>query len=117
MGYLGRMKEVGHFSLQSRCEPYVVLYIWKIMAVLVPNFGIDTDNNPQTGRLCAAPKVPPSLSRMRTEYCKSLVIDDPQYFNVLPGTGKIKDWQRVDINVFKKCLEKSLSAILDKPTS
>ncbi len=81
---------------------------------MAPNFGIETYVNARTGRHCKVPKVPPTPSRARTEYCNSLGFRGTQLFNILPKY--LRDLH-VDANVFKKHLDAWLSKIPDEPTS
>ena len=40
MPYHERLKSIGHYSLQRRRERYCIIYIWKIIESLAPNFSI-----------------------------------------------------------------------------
>ena len=114
LGYWERLKELRLLSLERRRERYTVLYVWKILEGLVPNFGIDSCSSPRTGRRCIVPKIPSSSSRMRTQYCNSLGFRGPQLFNALPQ--RIRDLRGVDISVFKASLDNFLTAVPDEPT-
>ena len=91
-----------------------MIYIWKILEGLAPNFGIESWSSPRTGRHCVVPKVPSSASRVRTKYCSSLGFKGTQLFNMLPKT--LRNLQGVDVDVFKKRLDILLSEIPDEPT-
>ena len=115
LSYWERLKELRLYSLERRRDRYAVIYIWKILEGLVPNFGITSYNNPRTGRHCTVPKVPTASSKVRTIYSNSLGFKGPQLFNSLPKD--LRNLHGVGVEVFKKRLDALLSTIPDEPTS
>ena len=63
------------YSQQRRRERYMVIYMWKVLEGLVPNFGnIAHHNHQRHGRLCVLPRVKPSApARIKTIRYPSLV--------------------------------------------
>ena len=115
MSYRDRLKKLQLYSLERRRERYVIIYIWKILEGLVPNFGIKYYTNDRTGRHCIVPKVPSTPSKFRTRYCNSLGFRGPQLFNTLPQ--KLRNLHKVEVEVFKKEVDTLLSTIPDEPTA
>ncbi|WP_347046854.1 hypothetical protein, partial [Escherichia coli] len=83
LSYWERLKELRLYSLERRRERYAVIYVWKILEGLVPNFGIASYTNPRTGRHCTVPTVPTIQSKAGYIYCNSLGFKGPQLFNSL----------------------------------
>ena len=113
--YWDRLKMLKLYSLERRRERYAIIYVWKILEGLVPNFGISWYTNNRTGRHCQIPKLPTSSSRHRTRYCNSLGFKGPQLFNMLPR--ELRDMKGVDVATFKSRLDLLLRSVPDEPTS
>ncbi|GAB1597390.1 hypothetical protein Ahia01_000015400, partial [Argonauta hians] len=104
LSYRERLRELKLYSLERRRERYSIIYIWKILQGIAPNFGIEGYTNPRTGRWCVIPRIPSLPSRTRTQYCNSLGFKGPRLFNALPQY--IRDIQGDDVEVFKILLDK-----------
>lgn len=115
ISYWERLKRLRLYSLERRRERYAIIYIWKILEGIVPNFGIESYTNKRTGRHCIVPRTPNLPSRCRTRYCNSLGFRGPQLFNILPKD--LRDLHAVDVGVFKTRLDLFLSGVPDEPTS
>ena len=115
LSYWDRLRELRLYSLERRRDRYAVIYVWKILEGIAPNFGIESYINPRTGRHCKVPKVPTFSSKARTIYCSSLGFRGPQLFNSLPR--ELRDLQGVGVDTFKKHLDNLLSRVPDEPTS
>ena len=77
------------YSLQRRRERYIVIYVWKILENIVPNVSslehrkISAHYTNRFGRKCKIPNVRGS-SRSITLYERSLAVNGPKLFNVMP---------------------------------
>ena len=65
--YWSRLKSLQMLSQQRRLERYRIIYVWKILEGLVPNSGIEGNENPRLGRICSLPSLKPNSSaKIRT---------------------------------------------------
>ena len=118
--YWERLKHFKIYSLQRRRERYAVIYIWKIIEELVPNFthlengvemgGVNWYHHIRLGRKCKIQGVKSSTFQ-RVRYA-SLALQGPKLFNSLP-----KHIRNLSCNVdeFKRKLDKFFSDIPDEP--
>ncbi len=65
LNYWGRLKHLELYSLERRRERYIILYTWKMINGLAPNFESETSKimtyyNERRGRLC---RIPPFNNR------------------------------------------------------
>ena len=102
------------YSLQRRRERYIILYIWKTIESIVPNFGINTRVNPRTGRFCVVPHVKSAApAQVQSLRFASLSINGPRLFNAMPKN--IRNIHGCATNAFKLALDKYLKSVPDEP--
>ena len=114
LAYWQQLQALGTYSLQRRRDRYVVIYIWKVLEDLVPNFGIITSNNSRHGRYCSVPHIRTSAPvRVQNLRFGSLSINGPRLFNAMPS--KIRNLTDCSVHAFKNALDKYLKTIPDEP--
>ena len=111
--YWDRLKLMRFSSVQRRMERYRVIYIWKVINLLVPNFGLTWDTNVRRGRIVI---IPPSKSahtaRARALREQSLAVHGGRIFNLLPV--ELRNWTGSK-DGFKTKLDAFLGNIPDQP--
>ena len=115
--YWERLQELGLYSLERRRERYAIIYIWKIVQKLVPNFEervqLRSYVNERRGRLCRVPPVNyRAMIRLQTIREASLPIVGPRLFNCLPQ--EIRNYEGT-LDGFKGRLDSYLSTLPDEP--
>ena len=114
--YLTRLKRLNMFSLERRRERYCVIYIWKILNYLAPNFGGNIIQNyfdDRRGRLCSTPAlIRGSSDSMKSIRDDSLAVRGPKLFNAMPRD--IRDLTGT-LEQFKARLDKFILTVLDEP--
>ena len=114
MDYWDQLKFLKVYSLQRRRERYCVIYIWKILEKLVPNFGIKCGYNKRQGRYCVIPHVRPAAScRIQTIRFGSMGLNGPRLFNCLPP--HLRNLSGCSVESFKRALDHHLESIPDQP--
>ena len=109
--YKSRLSRIGLYSLQRRREIYLIIYIWKILEKLVPDFSSYVST--RRGRLCTVNHVP--VGRLGSLMCNSFRWKATKLFNCLPNY--IRNSSSCSTLVFKKRLDNFLSSIEDDPTT
>lgn len=101
------------YSLQRRRERYMIIYLWKVLEKLSPNFGI-TENQRRNGRFCKVPHIK-SNAPMRIKNLRhaSLAVKGPLLFNLMPAN--IRNMKSCSVEKFKAALDKYLQTIPDQP--
>ena len=119
LNYWERLVELKLYSIQRRHERYSIIYIYKILEELVPNFSankVKVKISERRGRLCVIPPVTkhqcPGVVRNARE--ASFPIRGPRLFNSLPKN--IRNISCVSVDTFKRRLDKFLTTVPDKPT-
>ena len=116
--YVQRLSELSLYSLQRRRERYQIIYIWKILNNLVPNFSNPAFEVKMTsseryeirnGMLCTIPRSPISQKEL---YERSFIVRGPKLFNKIPR--EIREFQG-NLATFKDKLDNFLSTIADEP--
>ena len=123
LNYWGRLKELNLYSLERRRERFCIIYVWKIMNNLAPNFGgaesgiISFYENSRRGILCVIPElVRGASSRLKTIRDNSLGIRGPRLFNALPPELRMPATEDPpSIDAYKSKLDKFLARIPDEP--
>ena len=114
LDYWQQLLALHTYSLQRRRERYIIIYIWKVLEGLVPNFGITTKDNTRHGRYCLVPHIktsaPVKIQNMRFA---SLSVNGPRLFNIMPN--HVRNMTNCSIDSFKNSLDKYLKAIPDEP--
>ena len=119
LSYWQQLKKLNLYSLERRRERYIIIYIWKIIEGLVPNFcheehgnsGISWYNHIRLGRKCRIRTV------QRGAYQQirygSLAVQGPRIFNCLPRD--IRNLESCSNEVFKRRLDTFLQTVPDEP--
>ena len=126
MAFLRKIETISHlnyweqlsflklYSLQRRRERYIVIYVWKLLEKMVPNFGINTRVNPRTGRFCLIPHVRTvAPTRIQSIRFASLSVNGPRLFNSMPKS--IRNITDCSVDSFKAALDKHLASVPDEP--
>ena len=117
LSYWDQLETLNLYSLERRRERYQVLYTWKILEGLVPNFDstpIVALESKRRGRSCLQP---PLLStapeRIKNIRFASLPHKGPRLFNSLPP--EVRNLKCVTVEAFKAALDRHLRDIPDQP--
>lgn len=118
LDYWERLEALSLFSLQRRRERYLIIYVWKIIVGLVPNFldqclRISTKEHIRLGRLCVVPPFNSrALASVRTMHERSFSVMGPRLFNCLPMDLRAYEGT---VDGFKAKLGLFLKTVPDKP--
>ena len=111
--YWERLKEMNLLSVQRRLERYRVIYLWKIIQGLVPNFGIKWNNSERRGIYIDIPKSNYKHTAMGKKMRdQSLVVHGGKIFNLLPSELRNCTY---NMDTFKQKLDLFLTRIPDHP--
>ena len=114
LNYWEQLSTMKLYSLQRRRERYIIIYTWKVLEKLVPNFGIQCHTNPRTGRFCLVPHVRSSAAaRVQTIRFASLSVNGPRLFNAMPKC--VRNMNGCSVETFKAALDKYISRVPDEP--
>ena len=116
--YWERLKILKLYSLERRRERYAIIYTWKIIMGLVPNFerdlAVQTYDGGRRGILCHRPtRRTRATQRIDTLRENSLPMRGPRLFNILPP--EIRSYSG-ELNGFKNQLDRVLSLVPDQPS-
>ena len=111
LSYWEQLAALQLYSLERRRERYIILYVWRILKGLTPNFnqsnmgGIHTTWSERRGRMCVVPAVsqyaPAAVRRMRYS---SFGVIGPRLFNILPQ--ELRNLTSCSLDSFKHQLDK-----------
>lgn len=112
--YWDQLKRLELYSQERRRERYIIIYTWKVLEELVPNFGITAAVNSRNGRYCVIPTIRSSAShKTRTIRFISMGVNGPRLFNCLPR--QLRNITGCSVNSFKAALDNHLATIPDEP--
>ena len=115
MNYWERLEIMRLTSIQRRHERYRLVYLWKIMMGMVPNYGISWNWTDKGGRKVDIPRstyIHSAIARNMRD--QSLVVHGGRIYNLLPR--KIRDFSGPKEG-FKVLLDTYLKEIPDQPVS
>ena len=118
LNYWERLKALKLFSLERRRERYLIVYTYKIIQGIAPNFEnerfkIKLTTNERRGRSITIPPLNTSATMgNRSLIDKSFPIRGPRLFNVLPA--RLRNFEG-SVDTFKRHLDKFLNEIPDQP--
>ena len=117
LDYWERLKELNLYSLQRRRERYIIIYVWKIIQGLVPNFEgenkITVFDTGRHGLKCLRPELNEGRrTRFGTRKENSLVVFGQKLFNHIPK--EIRECHGPP-ETFKKMLDRFLLTVPDQP--
>ena len=115
LSYPERPTALKLYSLQSRRERYISIYVWKILEGLVPNLfdHICTKTSDRRGRTCIMSHI--NVRRLGTLEYNSFRWRAIRLFNQLPLF--VRNTTVCSIHRFKKQLDSYLSTVPDSPLS
>ena len=119
LSYWERLKHLNIYSLERRRERYTVLYVYKIILGIAPNFesnrwNIKTKYNNRRGLLCEIPSIYTSASaRVKSMVEQSFAVRGPRLFNSLPPRMRMGN---LTYESFKRHLDQYLSNVEDEPS-
>ena len=118
LSYWERLSELRLYSLERRRDRYAIIYVWKVINNLAPNFMnedymIKTKCTPRHGRKCVIPAlVRGTAARIVTLKENSFALRGPRMFNCIPAELRNCDGT---VESFKNNLDKFLAGVPDKP--
>ena len=120
LSYWEQLSALSLYSLERRRERYIILYVWRIIENMTPNFndpergGIKVNLNPRRGRTCTIPGINRQVSAaiQRIRY-SSFAIRGPKLFNSLPK--ELRNTTGCPLDFFKMKLDKYLKYVPDEP--
>ena len=111
--YWTRLKRMKLYSVQRRMERYRIIYLWKIIMGIVPNYGITWSENSVRGRMLNIPKSKSNYTAIAKHMRdQSLIVHGGNIFNLLPV--EIRNWSGSK-DIFKQKLDSFLKDIPDCP--
>ena len=111
--YWTRLKTLKMLSIERRSERYKILYIWKILSDLAPNFGLESEESQgRSGRRIRISKYSGDSLKYRTLKENSLKVEGARLFNSLP---KVLRNFKGTLASFKLALDDFLEQIPDEP--
>ena len=114
LDYWSRLSELQLLSQQRRLERYRIIYLWKIIAGIMPNCGVEARNNDRLGRMCVVPELKTrAAASVKSLRENSFQIHGPKLFNCLPI--HIRNMKNCGVDEFKSELDKILEIIPDQP--
>ena len=118
LNYWERLKALKLYSLERRRERYLIVYTYKIITGVSPNFEnqrfkLNIVANERRGRSIDIPPINTSATMAnRTMIDRSFPIRGPNLFNSLPK--RLRNFEG-SVDTFKRHLDKFLSEIPDQP--
>ena len=119
LNYWDRLKSLDLFSLERRRERYLILYLYKIILGLTPNFDdnrfrIKTVYSERRGLSCSLPPIKTNAtSRVKSAVERSFAVRAPMLFNCLPNHIRSNN---LSFESFKCRLDKMLRKVEDSPS-
>ena len=107
------------YSLERRRERYLILYVYKIILGVTPNFEgerfkIKTSFNVRRGLSCVIPSIKTQAAgRVKSNVERSFAVRAPLLFNSIPKDLRINNLNYLS---FKKRLDDVLSRVEDTPS-
>lgn len=112
--YWQQLQALKLYSVERRRERYIVIYIWKVLEGIVPNFGITPVSSRRHGRTCLVPHIKTSAPvKVQNLRFASLAVNGPRLFNSMPQN--VRNMSCCTIDTFKIALDKYLSLVPDEP--
>ena len=122
LSYWEQLSALSLYSLERRRERYIIMYVWRILEGLTPNFsdpsegGIKVQRSYESrgGRLCEVPAVnrQASAAVQQMRY-SSFGIMGPKLFNAMPL--ELRNCTDCPLEIFKCRLDKYLRTVPDEP--
>ena len=111
--YWEQLEALRLYSQERRRERYIIIYTWKSLEEIVPNFGVTATVNSRNGRYCSVPAVRSAAPhRIQSIRFNSMRVNGPQLFNCLPR--QLRNMTDCSVGSFKAALDKHLATIPDE---
>ena len=116
--YWERLKSLNLYSLERRRERYTILYTYKIILGIAPNFesprwGIKTRENLRRGLCCIIPSISRSATcKVKTMVEGSFAVRGARLFNSIPANLRAGN---LSYQSFKRKLDLYLNTVPDEP--
>lgn len=112
--YWEQLEALRLYSQERRRERYIIIYTWKALEEIVPNFGVTATVNSRNGRYCSVPAVRSAAPhRIQSIRFNSMGVNGPRLFNCLPR--QLRNMTDCSVGSFKAALDKHLATIPDEP--
>jgi len=116
--YWNQLRTLKLYSLERRRERYIIIYVWKILEGLCPNFqqdgGVSSYKNKRRGRFCKVPLVSNGASeKIKNLRYSGFSIKATKLFNCMPPS--IRNMELCSVEQFKRALDNFLSRVPDQP--
>ena len=120
LSYWEQLSALSLNSLERRRERYIIMYVWRILENITPNFnnpnagGLQAKHNERRGRTCVVPLVNRNApaSAKNTRY-SSFGVVGPKLFNILPT--EIRNITNCSLDKFKREMDNFLKTVPDEP--
>ena len=120
LSYSERLEHLKLYSLERRRDRYSIIYTFKMLKGLVPNFNdlnlkvsVRIHTSERTGLKCRIPSIETkSNDRVKTLKDRSFAIRGPSLFNSLPQ--ELRNLE-ISLETFKNRLDTYLCKVLDRP--
>ena len=110
---MDKTKKMKLYSVQRRMERYRIIYLWKIIIGIVPNYGITWSDNMVRGRMFNIPRSKSNFTAIAKHMRdQSLIVHGGNIFNLLPVD--IRNWSGLK-DLFKEKLDMFIKDIPDCP--
>ena len=120
LSYWEQLEALSLYSLERRRERYCIMYVWRILEGITPNFarpdagGIKALFNKRRGRSCDIPPVNRHASTaMQNIRDASFAVVGPKLFNSLPK--ELRNLTSCPLKTFKRELDRFLKTVPDEP--
>jgi hypothetical protein len=111
---LANAENLRMYSIERRTKRFKILYTWKVLEELAPNYGINVRVSETAGRLChITPLITGIPEAVKNIRLRSLQHVGPSLWNSLPA--ELRAVSNVTTDTFKHKLDQYLSVIPDTP--
>lgn len=112
--YWKMLKFLRLYSIERRCECFKIIYTWKVLELLAPNYGISVTSSDTAGRLCSITPLITGISEVvKNLRLRSLQHMGPSLWNSLPA--ELRAVKGVSTLTFKAKLDAYLQCLPDEP--
>ena len=117
LSYWQRLERLKLYSLERRRERYIIMYVWKVLQGLTPNFDgenyMRTNESVRRGRVCVLPAARRgAMQRLQTMHEGSVPVLGARLFNCLPR--ELREYDGT-LETFKSRVDRFLATIPDQP--
>lgn len=114
LDYWERLTALGWLSVERRFDRYRMIYTWKALEGVVPDFGVSCYNTHRNGRMCRVPSINTKASQHSQSLMEgSLRVCGPRLFNSIPAATRALTG--CQLPTFKSALDDFLKTVPDQP--